>query len=159
VYVSSLDTTHAGLLLGTRAGGSRAVVRAISPNERTIFPDRTIEEEVARLAQEAAALLDLPVRISPIDVSTSTRHVGERYGALTADAVEALQLFARTEALVLDPVYSAKAAAALLADIREGLLGSGDTVVFWHTGGMPALFAYADEIGPLLRPTRRQARR
>jgi 1-aminocyclopropane-1-carboxylate deaminase/D-cysteine desulfhydrase-like pyridoxal-dependent ACC family enzyme len=150
LYVSSLDTTHAGLLLGCRASGSDIVVRAISPNERAIFPDRTIEEEVARLAVEAAVILDLPVHVDPIDVDTSTYHVGERYGALTADGVEALGLFARTEAIVLDPVYSAKAAAALVADVRSGALGPDDAVLFWHTGGMPALFAYADEIGPWL---------
>jgi 1-aminocyclopropane-1-carboxylate deaminase/D-cysteine desulfhydrase-like pyridoxal-dependent ACC family enzyme len=150
VYVSSLDTTHAGLLLGARSSGSDVSVRAISPNERAIFADRTIEEEVARLAVAAAELLGLPVRVAAVDVATSTAFVGERYGALTVEAVEALQLFARTEAVVLDPVYSAKAAAALVADIRAGLLGPDDHVVFWHTGGMPALFAYADEVGPLV---------
>ncbi|WP_116995518.1 pyridoxal-phosphate dependent enzyme [Desertimonas flava] len=146
VYVSSLDTTHAGLLLGLRSGGSAATLRAISPNERAIFPDRTIEEEVARLATEAARLLGVSDRIVPIDVDTSTDFVGERYGAITEEAMEAMRLFARTEAIVLDPVYSAKAAAALVADIRSGRLGPDDTVVFWHTGGLPAVFAYADEL-------------
>lgn len=150
LYVSSLDTTHAGLLVGVRASGADIVVRAISPNERTIFVNRTIEQEVSRLADAAADLLDLSVTIDPADVNTSTGHVGERYGALTPDCVEALALFARTEGLVLDPVYSAKAAAALIADVRSGALGAADTVLFWHTGGIPALFAYADELAPLL---------
>jgi len=159
LYVSSLDTTHAGLLLGLRASGSDLVVRAISPNERAIFPDRTIEQEVSRLVEGAAQLLDLPVRVSALDVETSTSHVGERYGVLTTDGVEALGLFARTEAIVLDPVYSAKAAAALIADVRSGVLDPGDTVVFWHTGGLPALFAYADAIGPLVARPADPARR
>jgi 1-aminocyclopropane-1-carboxylate deaminase/D-cysteine desulfhydrase-like pyridoxal-dependent ACC family enzyme len=152
LYVCSLDTTHAGILVGCRASGSNVVVRAISPNERAIFPDRTIEEEVSRLAGEAAALLDLPINVDAGEVSTSAEHVGECYGALTAEGVEALGLFARTEGIVLDPVYSAKAAAALVADVRSGALTADDDVAFWHTGGVPALFAYADEIAPFLVP-------
>ena len=64
----------------------------------------------------------------------------------TDAGLAAMRLFARTEAVVLDPVYSAKAAAALVADIESGRLGPDDTVVFWHTGGTPAVFAYAAEI-------------
>lgn len=159
LYVSSLDTTHAGLLLGMRATGSQIAVRAISPNEPAIFADRTIEQEVARLAVAAAGLLGLPISLGEGDVDTSTSHVGERYGALTTGAVEALQLFARTEAIILDPVYSAKAAAALVADVRTGVLAADDRVVFWHTGGTAALFAYADEIGPLLSGSHAHAER
>ena len=99
------------------------------------------------------------MRVSALDVETSTSHVGERYGVLTTDGVEALRLFARTEAIVLDPVYSAKAAAALIADVRSGVLDPDDTVVFWHTGGLPALFAYADAIGPFVARPADPARR
>jgi L-cysteate sulfo-lyase len=145
IYVASLDTTHAGLLLGLRAAGSAVRLRAISPNEREVFPDRTIEAEVVRLARAAAAQLGLSVSIAA-DVTTSTDHVGTRYGAVTAEGLAAMRLFACTQAVVLDPVYTAKAAAALIADVERGELGSSDVVVFWHTGGMPALFAYAAEI-------------
>jgi 1-aminocyclopropane-1-carboxylate deaminase/D-cysteine desulfhydrase-like pyridoxal-dependent ACC family enzyme len=147
VYVSSLDTTHAGLLLGLRSAGSPIALRAISPNERAIFTDRTIEEEVARLTADAGRLLGLTVSISAADVVTSTAHVGTRYGDVTADGLDAMRLFARTEAIVLDPVYTAKAAAALIADVESGSLAPTDTVIFWHTGGMPAVFAYADALG------------
>lgn len=146
VYVSSLDTTHAGLLLGLRASGSTARLRAISPNERAIFADRTIEEEVVRLVAEAAQLLGLEQRVTTADVDVSSDYVGERYGALTTDAMAAMRLFARLEAIVVDPVYSAKAAAALVDDIERGRLGADDVVVFWHTGGLPAVFAYAPEL-------------
>ena len=147
VYCSSLDTTHAGLLLGLRAAGSTIELRAISPNERAIFADRTIEDEVARLVTAAGHLLGLAVPITAAEVSTSTAHVGSRYGDVTPEGIAALGLFARTESIVLDPVYTAKAAAALVADVKSGKLVSTDVVVFWHTGGMPAVFAYADEIG------------
>jgi 1-aminocyclopropane-1-carboxylate deaminase/D-cysteine desulfhydrase-like pyridoxal-dependent ACC family enzyme len=147
VYVSSLDTTHAGLLLGLRSAGSRMALRAISPNERAIFADRTIEEEVARLTAAASRLLGLTVSISADEIDTSAAHVGTRYGDVTADGLAAMRLFARTEAIVLDPVYTAKAAAALIADVESGSLTQTDTVIFWHTGGMPAVFAYADALG------------
>jgi 1-aminocyclopropane-1-carboxylate deaminase/D-cysteine desulfhydrase-like pyridoxal-dependent ACC family enzyme len=66
---------------------------------------------------------------------------GTGYGAPTDDAVEAITLTAHTEGLVLDPVYTGKAMAGLIAAVRDGLIGPDDTVVFWHTGGSPALFA------------------
>lgn len=146
VYVSTLDTTHAGLLLGLRAAGSSAALRAVSPNERTIFADRTIEAEVARLVTAAAELLGLPERVEAADVDVTSDFVGERYGALTPAAMSAMKLFARLQAIILDPVYSAKAAAALVHDLESGRLGADDQVVFWHTGGLPAVFAYAREL-------------
>ena len=76
---------------------------------------------------------------------TSTAHVGVRYGDITAGGVAALRVFARTEAIMLDPVYTAKAAAALVTMSSRGCSGS-DVVVFWHTGGMPAVFAYSAEL-------------
>ncbi|HUG37053.1 MAG TPA: pyridoxal-phosphate dependent enzyme, partial [Candidatus Limnocylindrales bacterium] len=147
VVVSTLDTTHAGLLLGLRASGAAMGLHAISPNEPAIFSDRSIEEEVARVANGAADLLGLDVRLDASDVDTSTEHVGAGYGAVTGAANAAIGLFAATEALALDPVYTAKAAAALVADCREARWGRDDVVVFWHTGGLPALFAYADRLG------------
>lgn len=146
VYASSLDTTHAGLLLGLRAAAPGVKLCVISPNESAIFADRTIAEEVARLATACAVLLEVPMTVEPASVDTCTGFVGERYGAITQGGLEAMRLFARLEAIVLDPVYSAKAAAAMIDDIRSGVLGTDDIVVFVHTGGIPAVFAYAAEI-------------
>lgn len=153
LYVSSLDTTHAGLLLGLRASGAGFPLLAISPNEPAIFPDHTIEEEVADVATDAATLLGSTMRFAPSDVDASTDYVGAAYGDMTPAAVEAMKLFARTEALMLDPVYSAKAAAALIDDVRDGRYGPDETIVFWHTGGLPAVFAYADELGAAIAGT------
>jgi 1-aminocyclopropane-1-carboxylate deaminase/D-cysteine desulfhydrase-like pyridoxal-dependent ACC family enzyme len=146
IVVSTLDTTHAGLLLGLRASGSSIGLRAISPNEPGIFPDRSIEAEVSRVANAAAGLLGLETRLEPEEVDTSTDQVGAAYGAVTAEANAAIALFARTEALALDPVYTAKAAAGLVDLVRRGTWRAADEVVFWHTGGLPALFAYADRL-------------
>lgn len=146
LYVSSLDTTHAGLLLGLRAAQSTVVLRAISPNESEIFADRTIADEVARIASAGADLLGVPIAVEATEVSTCTAYVGDRYGAVTTAGLDAIRRFAQTEAIVLDPVYSAKAAAALIADVESGELGTDDVVVFWHTGGLPGVFAYAPAI-------------
>ncbi|MBC7225093.1 MAG: pyridoxal-phosphate dependent enzyme, partial [Anaerolineae bacterium] len=65
--------------------------------------------------------------------------------------LEALCLMARTEGILLDPVYTGKALAGLLDQVRQGRWGKGDTVIFLHTGGTPALFAYAGEVSPMAR--------
>lgn len=147
IYVCTLDTTHAGLLLGLRAAGSDMRLSAISPNERAIFTDRSIEDEVARVATSGARTLGLDIAFEAGDVDTDTDHVGEGYGAVTPDGVRAIRTFARTEGLMLDPVYTAKAAAAMLQNIAVGAHASDEDILFWHTGGLPALFAYSDALG------------
>ncbi|HBY45258.1 MAG TPA: D-cysteine desulfhydrase family protein, partial [Chloroflexi bacterium] len=71
-------------------------------------------------------------------------HVGEGYGIPTKEGIEAIQLLARTEAVLLDPVYTSKAFAGMVADIRGGVYSPDDSVIFLHTGGSPALFAQRD---------------
>lgn len=150
IYICSLDTTHAGLLLGLRAAGSDIELVGVSPYEDAVQSERTAEEEVARLANEAAEILGLDVTILPGEVTTTFEFAG-RYGEVTDDGVAATHLFARTEGLIVDPIYTMKAAAAMIADIRTG--ASDRPIVFWHTGGTPAVFAYAAELGvPVTNP-------
>jgi 1-aminocyclopropane-1-carboxylate deaminase/D-cysteine desulfhydrase-like pyridoxal-dependent ACC family enzyme len=75
---------------------------------------------------------------------------GPGYGIPTDETLAAIKLLALTEGIFLDPVYTGKAFAALLADARSGKLSSDDTVVFLHTGGTPALFAKRDELAGIL---------
>jgi 1-aminocyclopropane-1-carboxylate deaminase/D-cysteine desulfhydrase-like pyridoxal-dependent ACC family enzyme len=89
------------------------------------------------LARETAASVARRVGVVEID----HRWVGEGYGVPTAESAEALRLAARVEGLVLDPVYTSKALAGLIGEIREERFSASDTVVFLHTGGSPALFA------------------
>jgi 1-aminocyclopropane-1-carboxylate deaminase/D-cysteine desulfhydrase-like pyridoxal-dependent ACC family enzyme len=98
------------------------------------------------VATRAATLLGLPHRVSPGDVDATEDHVGPAYGAVTAEGREALDLLARTEGILLDPAYTAKAMAGLIADVRGGRLAADRPVVFLHTGGTPAVFAYRDEL-------------
>lgn len=144
IYICSLDTTHAGLLLGLRAAGSDIEVVGVSPYADGMWADRTAEEEVARLANEAAEMLGLDLTIDPAEVRTTFEFAGT-YGRITEGGVDATRLFARTEGLMLDPIYTMKAAAALVSDHHTGNLPDGP-VVFWHTGGTPAVFAYASEL-------------
>lgn len=147
IYAATLEATHAGIRLGLTALGSTARFLAVSPNEASIWPGRTIAEETARAANEVAERLGIPTRLDPAAVELTMDYVGEAYGAVTTEGQEAIRLFGRTEALLLDPVYTAKAAAALIDHVRRGLIGPDETVVFWHTGGLPAIFAYAGELG------------
>jgi D-cysteine desulfhydrase family pyridoxal phosphate-dependent enzyme len=123
--------THAGLVAGF---GADVAVLGVDVGTR---PD--LDEVVPRLAAEAAARTGRPA--PPATVVIDHDRSGAGYGELTADGLEAIQLAARLEGLVLDPVYTGKAMAGLIAAIRDGRVTAADTVVFWHTGGAPALFA------------------
>jgi 1-aminocyclopropane-1-carboxylate deaminase/D-cysteine desulfhydrase-like pyridoxal-dependent ACC family enzyme len=107
---------------------------------------------MADVAGRAAALLGLPHRLTRGDVELREDFIGPAYGAVTPAGWGALRLLATTEGALLDPVYTAKAMAGLIHDAREGRLGRGDTVVFLHTGGQPAVFAYRDDLLPYLGP-------
>ena len=131
--------THAGLLAGV---AGRAQIIGVDVGTR---PD--LDHVVPRLAAQAAERTGRAAPPAGVDVDHD--HFGAGYGALTATAVEACELMARHEGLVLDPVYTAKAMAGLLAAVRDGRIGPDQTAVFWHTGGAPALFAerYATAFG------------
>jgi D-cysteine desulfhydrase family pyridoxal phosphate-dependent enzyme len=131
--------THAGLLAGLGATSGTRVV-GVDVGTR---PD--LDVMVPSLASDAARLLDLGAPNPTVLVDHD--HVGAGYGELSRECTDAIRLVARTEALLLDPVYSGKAMAALLSALRDGRIGAGDSVVFWATGGSPALFARRYEAG------------
>ncbi|SEF82068.1 D-cysteine desulfhydrase [Thermomonospora echinospora] len=138
VVATSTAGTAAGLAVGLAEAGSAAQVEAVAvyrPAEET----RAVVEE---LTAETARLLGVPV---PEDrVTVHGDWLGPGYGVVTPEMSEAVRLFARTEGVLLDPVYSGKAAAALVGLVRAGRIGADETVVFWHTGGLPGLFVYPD---------------
>ncbi|MBE1469725.1 D-cysteine desulfhydrase [Kibdelosporangium phytohabitans] len=101
--------------------------------------------DIRGLAGDTAALMGVTAG-DLAHVRLSDDAVGPGYGIPTPRMWEALRLFARTEGITLDPVYSGKAAAALVAAVRGGTIGADETVVFIHTGGLPGLFAYAPEL-------------
>jgi len=121
--------THAGLLAGLPAS-----VRVLGVDVSR--PSRPLVESVPRLAAKAAALAGRPL---PSGETIIVDHAGPKYASITDEARDAVALVARTEGLVLDPVYTGKAMAGLIAAARDGRISG--TVVFLHTGGSVALFA------------------
>lgn len=135
-YASGSRGTQAGLTFGAKLCDApyRVYGVAVSAGE----PEKI--ERAKRIGNEAAALLRLSERLDLSDLFTDQQFIGEGYGIPTPEALEAIALFARSEAIVLDPCYTSKAAAAMVAHIRSGEIGADETVVFLHTGGMPAIF-------------------
>jgi 1-aminocyclopropane-1-carboxylate deaminase/D-cysteine desulfhydrase-like pyridoxal-dependent ACC family enzyme len=78
------------------------------------------------------------------EISVRDGFIGAGYGIPSPEGVEAIRLVARTEGVFLDPTYTAKAMAGLIADVRAGRIGKDETVVFLHTGGEPGLFAHPE---------------
>src|SRR4029077_2570063 len=99
-------------------------------------PTTPLTVSVPRLAAKTASLAGRPPPAGEVIIAD---HCGPKYASITDESREAVRLAARTEALLLDPVYTGKAMAGLIAAVREGRIGG--TIVFWHTGGSVALFA------------------
>ncbi len=142
VYVAAAGATGGGLALGKAVLGWSGQVRLLCPIR---WPWDT-PADLAEVANAAAALLDLPHRLGADDIDVRTDYIGAGYGAATPAGLEAMNLLARTEGVLLDPIYTAKAMAGLIDDIRQKRLRSDETAVFIHTGGTPAVFAYRDEV-------------
>ena len=133
--------THAGLVAGLAVMGADIPVLGIgvrAPKDRQ-------EANVFKLAEETAALLGQPGRVTREQVVADCDYVGEGYGLIDQGVIDALTLAARLDGIVLDPVYSGKAMKGLIALARAGQF-RGETVVFLHTGGAQGLFGYQTEI-------------
>lgn len=143
LYLATGSTgTHAGTLAGTIAAGALWQIRGISVSR----PREAQEAKVHDLIRSTLDLLGIPAEIPADAIKVDDRFRGPAYGVPTAATMEAIRTAARDEALILDPVYTAKAMAGLLAHATEGRIPRGSTVLFLHTGGAPGLFAYHDEV-------------
>jgi len=143
LYLASYDSTQAGLELSITALGSSIRIVGIAPG----VWESDASELIVRYANQAAEKLNLSCRIRREDVCNTTDYVGERYGIPTQAGIEMIKLMARTEGIFLDPVYTSKAMSALYDHVKKGKVTSKDVVIFLHTGGTPALFAYQEELG------------
>ena len=143
LYLCSGAYTHVGLVVAFKALGIDLRIVGISPTPR----DNThAAQEHAELARECAQILGLSLNFSPEDFESYAEFVGPEYGALTEQSRNAIQLLARTEGLLLDPSYTGKAMAGLLTHVEAGWWHKEQALIFVHTGGTPALFAYADAL-------------
>ncbi len=137
LFGTSSGGTHAGLVLGARAFGFQGKVLGVSIDESEAW----LKAHVSALATEASDRLGTPFVFHPEDVLATDAYCQAGYGVLTDLEREAVQLFARYEGILLDPVYTGRAAGGLIDLIRKGFFKPNETILFWNTGGQPALFA------------------
>lgn len=141
VHAAGSGGAQAGLILANKAvkSGIEVLGMCVEPVNGWLLK-RTVE-----IANEAAELLGLKVAVKPSDVTLIKDYAGE-YGVLTSEVLNAIKLVAQTEGIVLDPVYTGKAMAGLMEMVRQGRFKKDDNVVFFHTGGVPALFPYKKDL-------------
>ena len=137
IFGTSSGGTHAGLVLGQRVFGCQGKALGISIDE----PVEWLQKNVSALASSASEKLGERIEFAPAEVSANADYCAAGYGVLTGAEREAVRLFARHEGLLLDPVYTGRAAAGMIDLVRKGFFKKDETVLFWHTGGQPALFA------------------
>jgi D-cysteine desulfhydrase family pyridoxal phosphate-dependent enzyme len=137
VFPTSSGGTQAGMLVGANISGYRGKILGISVDE---LADE-LKARVADLAMQTADSMAIEASFSAGDVLVNDDYIGGGYAVMGSAEVEAIRLFAAYEALLVDPVYTGRAAAGLIDLIRQGFFKPDETVLFWHTGGSPALFA------------------
>ena len=139
VHSTSSGGTQAGLVAGCRLLGLRTRVLGVSADEAS----GSLSSQIRAMINGIADLLDMdPQALAQgTAIEVDDRFVGDGYGIPTDDSREAIELVARTEAIFLDPTYTAKAMAGLIAYVRQQKFVEGQTVLFWHTGGQVGLFA------------------
>lgn len=137
VFGTSSGGTHAGLVLGQRLFGFKGKVLGVSIDETEDW----LKSHVSALASDASEKLGERINFTPEDVLATDAYCKAGYGVLTEAEREAVKLFAKYEGLLIDPVYTGRAAAGMIDLIRKGFFKKEDVVLFWHTGGQPALFA------------------
>lgn len=145
VFGSSSGGTQAGMVVGARVAGFKGYVTGIGIDK----DDRDLniyEQELADIANECAPLLGIEDSFAAKDFEVVRGYAGGGYGVVGDLEREAIRLLARTEGILLDPVYAGRAFGAMIDLIRKGTIASNETVLFWHTGGAPALFAYVKDL-------------
>ena len=144
VFGTSSGGTHAGLVLGQRLFNFKGKVLGISIDE----PEAQLKAHVSELASQASEKFGERIEFTGEDVLANENYCHSGYGVFGAGEREAIHLFANKEGLLLDPVYTGRAAAGMIDLIRKRFFEKDETILFWHTGGQPALFAdkYSQDI-------------
>ena len=137
VFASSSGGTHAGMALGARVYGLKSKVLGIGIDNLNLEFNSTI----ANLANETSNQLGLAINLDPTDILLNEDYCQSGYGKLQPTEIEAIKLFASKDGILLDPVYTGRAAAGMLDLISKGFFKPEEQILFWHTGGTPALFA------------------
>lgn len=145
VFASSSGGTHAGLMVGRQLHNLETEILGIGIDKDDIEGMQLVKF-IAKLANSTARKLDLKMNFHKNNIYLNNNYLGEGYGMVGEAEKEAIDLLARFEGVLLDPVYTAKAMAGLIDLIRQQQFDKTDKVLFWHTGGTPALFPYASQL-------------
>ena len=138
VVSASSAGTLAGLLVGLQLADLRAVrLIGVSPDD----PAAEVRDAAVHIAHGAAELIGYNAFFDRGVPQVTDEFVGQGYGIPSRASMEAARMFAELEGIVLDPAYTSKAAACLIDFVRAGRFGAHETVIFWHTGGAPSVFA------------------
>jgi D-cysteine desulfhydrase family pyridoxal phosphate-dependent enzyme len=142
VFASGSGGTQGGLLAGAHLTGFRGDILGISISSDPVG----LQVNIARLATGACTLLGKPRTFTPDEAHLDGEFKNAGYAVVTDTDREAIRLFAQCEGILVDPVYSGRAAAGLISLIRQGVIRRDEQVLFWHTGGTAGIFAFADEL-------------
>ncbi|MBC3765349.1 D-cysteine desulfhydrase family protein [Neptunicella marina] len=144
VFASSSGGTHAGLALGNQLLDLNINVMGINNDKQS--SDTPLERVIETLCTETLAALSIDAPVPEIKLNHD--YIADGYGVINQLDKHALSSLAQTEGIILDPVYTGRAMGALIDMIRQGKFSKDDNVLFWHTGGAPAVFAYAKTLVP-----------
>jgi D-cysteine desulfhydrase family pyridoxal phosphate-dependent enzyme len=133
--------TQAGILAGLRYLGATIPVYGVTVSR----PRSESIPRINSLVEETSEFLETPLRLQPRDIILTDAYLGAGYGKITPEARNAIRWVAQLEGIFLDPVYTGKTMAGLIALARRGDIAPGETVLFWHTGGAPGLFGHAQD--------------
>jgi D-cysteine desulfhydrase len=145
IFASSSGGTQAGLMVAKKLLNWDVELIAIKIDKQEL-EGQSFEQMVLELTRSTATLLGVDAEFSLSDVQLNADYLGGGYGVVGEAEREAIRLTAQQEGILLDPVYTGRAMAGLIGMIRKGQIGADKPVLFWHTGGAPALFAYAEVI-------------
>ncbi|MDB6057844.1 MAG: D-cysteine desulfhydrase [Verrucomicrobiales bacterium] len=145
VFGTSSGGTQAGMVVGARVAGFKGQLTAIGidKDERDL---NLYEQELAEIANDSATRFGIADRFTPKDFEVIRGYAGGGYGIVGDLERNAIRTLAQTEGILLDPVYAGRAFGAMLDMIQKGQIAADETVLFWHTGGAPALFAYVKDL-------------
>jgi len=150
VVASGGGSTQAGLALASKIFKLKTKIWGINVGA---FKKSTITETIVESAAEASELLGATEKLGADEINISDEYYGKGYGINTPGSLEAIRMTASSEALIIDPVYTAKAMSGLIDLCRKGFFKKSDKICFIHTGGVPALFAYRDSF-PMIQPAK-----
>ncbi len=145
VFATSSGGTQAGLAVGARLAGLKVRLHGISVDK----PALPFSEGVTDLANHTAEKVGADVRIRPEEIIVDDRFLGAGYAKPDTLELDAIRHFAHDEGILLDPVYTGRAAGGMLSMIKSREIPPGARVLFWHTGGTPALWAFASQLAAI----------